>query len=72
MINISTCFNSNKCVPELTGGLLMKEAIAPSRLRPKSEGPFLTSRGVFVSFIIENRIFWVQLKMNDISTKLSV
>jgi hypothetical protein len=50
----------------------MKEAIAPCRLRPKSEGLFLTSRGVFVSFIIETCIFWVQLKLTDISTKLTV
>ncbi len=47
MINISICFNFNKCVPELTGGLLMKEAIAPSRLRPKSEGLFFNKQGGF-------------------------
>jgi len=35
MVNNLISFNFNHLVPELTGGLLMKEAIAPSRQRPK-------------------------------------
>ena len=35
MVNNLISFNFNHLVPELTVGLLMKEAIAPSRQRPK-------------------------------------
>jgi hypothetical protein len=35
MVNNLINFKSNYLIPELTGGLLMKEAIAPSRQRPK-------------------------------------
>ena len=47
MVNNLISSKSNYLVPELTGGLLMKEAIAPSRQRPKL-GVFVITSSVYL------------------------